>query len=364
MKNNQSIFKTFLNISILIIVCLLPILSYGQAHSYSILIPGVGYDGIRVGSITKKEIIQFYGGNYRWDTSYSYSVPDNIDTVVAPYKFVYNYKLNYKTLGLTFYFYPHDEYLYAVGISAPFKAMTKDSITAGVSSFGEIKQKYGDCKWAMAGNHKILDYDSIIFYGTFKDTFPVSSERQASYLNEKVEEIVIINKRGASYFPLEEVIHKKFHTLEEKFVYQIKSRDSLLNKKHSLQNAERIMLLKKHTKLLIDSIHKLKADIESLIRNGPSFKKELDVYFKKNSPTKLKVAILKHQQFLKDSFKAEYPLQATLIPNLNGETKGEKYTSWEKLHFIRTPVAGIFAYLTYLENNLIQIQYNLLEALD
>jgi len=100
------------------------------------------------------------------------------------------------------------------------------------------------------------------------------------------------------------------------------------------------------------------------VREGPNFKNELDAYFKKNSPTKLKVAILKHQQFLKDSFKAEYPLQATLIPNLNGETKGEKYTSWEKLHFIRTPIAGIFAYLTYLENNLMQIQYNLLEELD
>ena len=360
MKNNHPIS----NIACLIVVCLLPIFSHAQTLNNCLLIPGVGYDSIRVGSTTKIEIIQFYGENYSCDTSYSYSIPDNLDTVVAPYKFVYNYKLNYKTLGLTFYFYPHDNYIYAVGISAPFKAMTKDSIIAGMSSFGEIKQKYGDCKWAMAGNRKLLDYDSIIFYGTFSDTFPVSSERQATYLNEKVEEIVIINKRGATYFPIEEVIHKKFHSLEEEFAYQIKSRDSLLNKKHSLQNAERIMLLKIHTKLLIDSIHKIKADIESLISDGPSFKKELDSYFKKNSPTKLKVAILKHQQFLKDSFKTEYPLQASLIPNLNGETKGEKYTSWEKLHFIKTPVAGIFAYLTYLENNLIQIQYNLLEALD
>jgi hypothetical protein len=345
-------------------LCLLPILSIAQTLNYSLLIPGVGYDSIRVGSTTKKEIIQFYGENYSCDTSYSYSIPDNLDTVVAPNKFIYNYKLNFKTQGLTFYFYPNDEYLYAAGISAPFKAMTKDSIIASISSFGEIKQKYGDCKWAMAGNRKMLDYDSIIFYGIFNDTFPVSSERQATYLNEKVEEIVIFNKRTSSYFPIEEVIHKKFHTLEEEFAYRIKSRNSLLNKKHSLQNAERIMLLKTYTNRLIDSIHGIKAAIESLMRDGPNFKKELDAYFKKNSPIKLKVAILKHKQFIKDSFKTEYPLQATLIPNLNGETKGEKYTSWEKLHFIKTPVASIFAYLTYLENNLIQIQYNLLEALD
>lgn len=337
---------------------------YTQTNKYILLIPGVGYDSIRVGSTTKKEIIQFYGNNYSWDTSYSYSIPDNLDTVVTPYKFIYNYKMNYQKLGLTFYFYPHVDFIYAVGISAPFKAMTNDSIIAGNSSFGEIKKKYGDCKWAFAGYHKMLDYDNIIFYGAFSDTFPVSKERQEAYLNERVVEILIINKRVSSYFHREDVVHKKFHSLEEEFASQIKSRDSLFNKEHSLQNAERIMLLKIHTKLLLDSIHKIKTDIESIISDSPSFKKEIDTYFEKNTPSKLKVALLKHQQFLKDSFKIEYPSIESLIPNLNGESVGAKFSSWEKLHFIRTPIASIFVYLTYLENDLNLIQYNLLEQLD
>lgn len=364
MKITSLFLKLYFKIACLIVVCLLPIFSLAQTHNYSLLIPGVGYDSIRVGSTTKKEIIKFYGENYSWDTSYSYSIPDNLDTIVAPNKFIYNYKMNYKTLGLKFYFYPHDDYIYAVSISAPFKAMTKDSIIAGISSFGEIKKKYGDCRWAFAGYQKMLDYNNIIFYGAFSDTFPVSKERQEAYLNERVEEIVVINKRGSSYFPIMDVVHKKFNALEEELAFQTKSRDSLFNKKHSLQNAQRIMLLKIHTKLLIDSIYKIKADIESLISDGPSFKKELDAYFEKNSPTKLKFAILKHQQFLKDSFKIEYPSIESLIPNLNGESVGVKFSSWEKLHFIRKPIAGIFAYLTYLENELNQIQYNLLEQLD
>ncbi len=357
--------------TIALVYMILPFLAFSQAKgsinksTYHILKPGIGLDQVIVGQTTEKDILYLYGNDFIRDTFFSYSYADNLDTVIPPHKFIYNHRMRYPKLGVSFYFYPESYSIFGVLVASPFKAMTVDSVIPNVTSFREIIKKYGECEWGMAGYYKMLDYDTIIFSNNFKDTFPVSIERQTEYLDELVEEIFIktTNMSINNYRRKSDEILKRFKNLEDSFRIHAGILDSIPEKQFSSQNTPRITALKTHTKLVCDNIKNIKDSINDLMRMGPNDDNALNGHFKSKPFSQLRTLLINHQQFLKDSFTKEYPTINDLFPNLANGKKNDKKTSWEYIYFKHSPAVAIITYLTYLENQMRQIQLTLMKDL-
>jgi len=174
-----------------------------QNSGFTMLIPGIGFDDVKVGQTTREEIIKKYGEGFKIDTFYSVDSPTQYGRTIivkgVHSKRIYSIRLSYDILGLSFYFRPHDDFIFEIDAQYPCQAKTKEGIILNKSSFSDVNKIYGVLDWSFMEEGKslydmALDYDSlgIEFSQAFNGDLPVSDDKLKPYLHNKITVIKIV----------------------------------------------------------------------------------------------------------------------------------------------------------------------------
>lgn len=160
-----------------------------------VLIAGVGYDNIVVGKTTFKDVVDYYGADYKADTLYTHAPETEISSsdldsvITVGVEIIHSIIVTYDSLGLQFSFHPKDNYILSVSVFSPFNAKTEKNIILGESTFKDIIKIYGDSPWVL-GDSLRKCYDGICFYTPFDMSMYIDEEFKP-YLDNKVTGISI-----------------------------------------------------------------------------------------------------------------------------------------------------------------------------
>lgn len=181
---------------------------FSQAQScneFHILTPGIGYDSVKIGETTLKDIVNIYGKDFKTDTFYTTIYSDETELIPMATE-IYSIEISYDSIGVGFYFHPKQEAISSISVYAPFKAKTKEGIILNQSTFNDIVNIYGEQEWIFSVSEKNeknnvaekmkKEYNGITFSQEFGKTLPVSKRKLLPYLNNKVTSISISQKNN------------------------------------------------------------------------------------------------------------------------------------------------------------------------
>lgn len=151
----------------------------GILEDFKTIVPGVGFDQFAIGLTTKTDIVKAFGKSY-----IKHQYPETGGEI-------YSHSMEYKKLGIEFYFFPKQKTIFAIHISAPFKGKTAEGIVLSQSTFKDVKNIYEEVSWSFSGQDIRMDLPGIAFLTTFNGTFPVSEEILNSYLDSTITGIAI-----------------------------------------------------------------------------------------------------------------------------------------------------------------------------
>jgi len=137
--------------------------------TFTLVIPGQGFNNIQIEKTTFPEIKKIYGDEYTKITHGTYSV-----------------EITYEKLGLAFFYCQSDktETIFTIVISEPFLAKTDKGIYLNYSSMTDVIKLYGKANWTTSNGSKIWsnDYEGISFHVEKDSKLPEYP------MNEKVHE--------------------------------------------------------------------------------------------------------------------------------------------------------------------------------
>lgn len=151
----------------------------GIFEDYKTIVPGVGFDQFAVGVTTKTDIVKACGKSY-----IKHQYPEDE-------KEVFSRSMEYKELGIEFYFFPKQKTIFAIHVKAPFKGKTTDGIVLSKSTFRDVKNIYEDANWGLAGQNIRMEIPGITFLTTYRGTIPVPADFPNSYLDSTITGITI-----------------------------------------------------------------------------------------------------------------------------------------------------------------------------
>ena len=154
-------------------------------ETLELLIPGVGIENyVTINATTRTEIKTKFGNNGTEVKHY---------TAIADLgtKVLYSTELQYKSQGISFYFHPDRDTVFAIHVRAPYKAKTVKGIVLGTSTMQDAEDAYGKVEWSFTDTQMFLEYPGIAFYIPFNAKFPVSKEVETNALKKKIEMIGI-----------------------------------------------------------------------------------------------------------------------------------------------------------------------------
>lgn len=152
-------------------------------QTLGLLIPGVGIENyVTINATTKNEIKIKYGNDYKEVNHYS---------EVGTGKTLFSVEYVYKKQGVTFYFKPDRDTVFAIHVMPPYKAKTSQGIVLGTSTMQDVQDAYGKVEWSFTNTQMFLEYPGIAFYLPFNGKFPVSEQTQNDALKKKVTMIGI-----------------------------------------------------------------------------------------------------------------------------------------------------------------------------
>lgn len=154
-------------------------------ETLQVLIPGVGIENyVTIDASTKTEIKTKFGSDFKEVEHYTTQIGTGNKTL-------YSTELQYKHQGVSFYFRPGSDTVFALRARSPYKCKTGKGIVLGTSTMQDVQDAYGKTEWIFAGDLMFLEYPGIAFYVPFKGKFPVSETVQQAALKKKVEIIGI-----------------------------------------------------------------------------------------------------------------------------------------------------------------------------
>src|ERR1044072_3414140 len=154
-------------------------------ETLQLLIPGVGIENyVTINATTLNEIKVKYGTGYKEVKHYS-----AIDDGSA--KVLYSTEWQYAKQGVSFYFRPDRDTVFAIHVRTPFKGKTTKGIIIGTSTMQDAQDAYGKVEWSYTDTQMFLEYPGISFYVPFNGKFPVPKTVEENALKKKIDMIGI-----------------------------------------------------------------------------------------------------------------------------------------------------------------------------
>jgi hypothetical protein len=180
-KSNMSRLFLFF-FSILIISC------NTKEGDYTLLIPGKGFDDVAINETTIDDIIRLFGENCKIDTHFvNYNLSSYLDSLdLSESRTIFSISYIYDSLGLIFCCKPGINEIFAIECKSPFKCKTEKGIILDSSSFNDVIEAYGNCKWNFTENTLIKSYEGIEFIGPYSNGFPPDLTDSLRYYKEKL----------------------------------------------------------------------------------------------------------------------------------------------------------------------------------
>jgi hypothetical protein len=151
----------------------------------NLLIPGVGVEGyVTVNVSTKNEIKVKFGSNGKEVKHYT-------SEIETGKKQLYSIELEYKKQGISFYFHPDSDTVFALHVYPPYKGKTSKGIILGTSTMQDVENAYGKTDWFFAGDAMFLEYPGVDFRTSFNGKFPVPQKTMDAAMSKKVMRIAI-----------------------------------------------------------------------------------------------------------------------------------------------------------------------------
>lgn len=145
-----------------------------------LLVPGVGIENyVTLGVSTKNEVKIKYGNDFTVKSNYSTAA--GVKTLVSD-------EMNYKKQGITFFFHPESDTVFALHVQSPFKAKTSKNIVLGESTLQDVENAYGKKDIFASDNLMFEEYPGIRFY-----VLGGKGVTEEQLLTRKVVKIAIIN---------------------------------------------------------------------------------------------------------------------------------------------------------------------------
>lgn len=152
-------------------------------ETLELLIPGVGIENyVTINATTKNEIKIKYGSDYKEVKHF---------TEFGEERKLFSIEYVYAKQGVSFYFRPDNDTVFALHAMPPYKAKTAKGIVLGTSTMQDVQDAYGKIEWSFTNTQMFLEYNGIAFYLPFNGKFPVSQETQDKALKKKVTMIGI-----------------------------------------------------------------------------------------------------------------------------------------------------------------------------
>ena len=147
------------------------------------IIPGIGIEGyVTVNATTSGAVKTKFGTDYKEVNHY---------ITTGGSKSLYSVEHLYKKQGVSFYFRPNKDTVFAIHFFPAYKGKTDKNIVCGVSTMQDVINAYGNVEWAYTDNEMSLDYSGIAFIIPFSGKFPVPESVQTAALTKKVAEIAV-----------------------------------------------------------------------------------------------------------------------------------------------------------------------------
>jgi hypothetical protein len=147
---------------------------------HMIIVPGVGFDDVKIGETTLEEIQIKFGKGYKKIH------PNKSSTII-----------NYKKKGISFFYCQTDsnQTLFSINFSQPFMGKTTDDIYLYTSSMTDVIEKYGAPNWTTSNGSLTWDneYNGISFLIKRDRTLRQYPFKEEKHINKKIIEIKVNN---------------------------------------------------------------------------------------------------------------------------------------------------------------------------